>query len=189
MVSHLVAMFVSLAIYFFKFELPMMLRNVFYTLLMVVFAGLLTPVWAEGDKACAYQDSGVDLNKVKKSPLVLGFDQLEKNARYAGTLKGVGGFYLELFACTHRGARFTVMLGPDDDIASLNAALKALPDLLFSQSDALQVSNELRGVQLDGNLAQVFLDDLAKALGLTQVTVQLVEADGMGLLVFQFYGG
>jgi len=81
------------------------------------------------------------------------------------------------------------MLGPDDDTATTNAALKALPDLLFSEADAVTVKNELKDVQLDSSTSLVFLDDLAKILGLTQAIVQVVEADGMGLLVFQFYGG
>ncbi|HEX4843968.1 MAG TPA: hypothetical protein VFV57_09860 [Limnobacter sp.] len=150
---------------------------------------MLTPVWANGGTACTYPSSGVDLERIKKSSLVLGFAPIENNVRYAGHLRGVGGFYLELFSCHHHGARFTVLLGPDDDVASLDKALKALPDLLFSEAQALQLKNELNAVQMDGNLPPMFFDDLAKGLGLTQVTVQLVEAEGMGLLVFQFYGG
>ncbi|MFN7504829.1 MAG: hypothetical protein ACK5Q1_04630 [Limnobacter sp.] len=166
-----------------------MIKNTLSCLWFVVFTCLGSTAWAKGENTCRYKNSGVNLDRIKNSSQVLGFEQIEKNARYAGNLKKVGGFYLELFSCTHYGARFTVMLGPDDDTATTNAALKALPDLLFSEADAVTVKNELKDVQLDSSTSLVFLDDLAKILGLTQAIVQVVEADGMGLLVFQFYGG
>jgi hypothetical protein len=166
-----------------------MIKNVLFCLWFVVFASLGSTAWAKKVAACTYESSGVNLDRIKNSPKVLGFEQIEKNARYAGNLKGVGGFYLELFSCTHYGARFTVMLGPDDDLTTTNTALRALPDLLFSEADAVMVKNELKDVRLDSSTSLVFLDDLAKILGLTQAIVQVVEADGMDLLVFQFYGG
>ncbi|HEX4879743.1 MAG TPA: hypothetical protein VFV39_07865 [Limnobacter sp.] len=166
-----------------------MLRNPFLFIFVAMLLCAGSPAWAGKSKACLYKNSSVDLDKLKKSPQVLGLEPIEKGVRYSGNLRGIGGFYLELFSCTNYGARFTVLLGPDDDIASLDATLKLLPDLLFSQADALKVRGELQGVQLAGDSPPVFLDDLAKDLGLTQAFVQLVEAEGMGLLVFQYYGG
>jgi len=166
-----------------------MMKATLAVLMLTMSALMFNPVWAVTPTECTFESSGVDLKKIKSSKYVLGFEAVEKKVRYTGNLKGVGGFYLELFGCTHYGARLTVLLGPDDDAAVLRRALSVVPELLFAEADKQKVKKALLDIQADGFTTPLHFADLAKELGLTDVNVQVIEAEGMGLLVFQFYGG
>ena len=167
----------------------MIKEAVVYVSLLCAGLWCAAPSWAESPTTCAYESSGVDLQKFKTSRHVMGFEQIEKKARYSGNLKKVGGFYLELFGCTHYGARLTVLLGPDDDVASVSRALNILPDLLFSAASSKQVKKALADISTETLLTPVHLPDLAKDLGLSDLNIQMLDTDGMGVLVFEFYGG
>ena len=166
-----------------------MIKATLAVLMLTISASIFSPVWAASSTACVFESSGVDLQKIKSSKHVLGFEEIEKKVRYTGNLKGVGGFYLELFGCSHYGARLTLLLGPDDDAKVFRRALRVVPELLFVEADSLKVKKALLDIQADGFTTPLHLADLAKELGLTDVSVQVTEVEGMGVLVLQFYGG
>jgi hypothetical protein len=166
-----------------------MIKATLAVLMFIISASFFSPVWAVSSTACVFESSGVDLQKIKSSKHVLGFEEIEKKVRYTGNLKGVGGFYLELFGCNHYGARLTLLLGPDDDAKVFRRALRVVPDLLFAEVDSQKVKKALLDIQADAFTTPLHLADLAKELGLTDVSVQVIEVEGIGLLVFQFYGG
>lgn len=147
------------------------------------------PVWANAPSECVYESSGVDVDAFKQSELVTGFEQLEKNSRYSGNLKGIGGFQLQLFGCVHYGAKLTVLLGPSDDVSSLEKALGVLPKLLFPAEDAKRVVHALREIPAQTLTTHQHLQHLAEELNLTDIHIRLFDVDGVSVLVFGFYGG
>lgn len=166
-----------------------MIKATLAVLMLTISASIFSPVWAASSTACVFESSGVDLQKIKSSKHVLGFEEIEKKVRYTGNLKGVGGFYLELFGCNHYGARLTVLLGPDDDAKVFRRALRVVPELLFTKRDSERVKQAMIDLEVDKLVTPLHLADLVSELGLTDFSLQVIEAEGMGLLVFQFYGG
>ena len=166
-----------------------MIKATLAVLICAISASMFSSAWAASSTACVFESSGVDLQKIKSSKYVLGFEEMEQKVRYTGNLKGVGGFYLELFGCNHYGARLTVLLGPDDDALVLRNALSVVSELLFAEADSQKVKKALLDIQADGFTTSLHLADLAKELELTDVSLQVIEVEEMGMLVFQFYGG
>jgi len=166
----------------------MIKKAVFYVLL-VGFSFVQMPAWANSSTACVYEHSGVDLKNFKKSKHVASFERLEKNKTYIGSLQSVGGFHLQLFNCAHYGATFTVLLGPSPNAETLKKTLDVLPGLLFSPASLAGVTAALKEVQLTDLSTSLHMEQLASELGMTDIRVQILDVDGVGVLVFAFYGG
>lgn len=165
-----------------------MIKKIFYFLLFG-FSLIQMPAWANSTADCVYEHSGVDLKNFKKSKHVAGFEQLEKNKVYIGSLKGVGGFHLQLFSCAHYGAALTVLLGPSPGAETLKKTLDVLPGLLFPRVNLVRVKAALKEVRLEVLSTPLHMGQLASELGKTDIRVQIFDVDGVGVLVFEFYGG
>ncbi len=166
-----------------------MMKSAALYFLLVCFSTCLAPAWAGSASACPYEHSGVDLQQFKKSRHVIGFEKLERNTGYMGTLKSVGGFHLQLFSCVHYGATLTVLLGPNPNAKTVTTAFDVLPALLFPAVDVAKVKAALKEIQLDTLYTPRHLEPLAAEMGMTDIRVEIIDADGMRLLVFAFYGG
>ncbi|MBU1528194.1 MAG: hypothetical protein KKB60_03320 [Gammaproteobacteria bacterium] len=166
-----------------------MIKKAALYLLFVCLSTSLAPAWAGFGSDCVYEHSGVDVQQFKKSRHVIGFEKLERNTGYMGALKGIGGFHLQLFSCVHYGATLTVLLGPNPNAETVTKTFNVLPALLFPAVDVAKVKAALKEVQLDALYTTQHLEPLAAEMGLTDIRVQIIDADGMSLLVFTFYGG
>ncbi|MCQ8895724.1 hypothetical protein NQT62_04610 [Limnobacter humi] len=149
----------------------------------------LAPAWAGSGSDCIYEQSGVDVQQFKKSRHVIGFEKLETNTGYMGALKGIGGFHLQLFSCAHYGATLTVLLGPHPMAETVTKTFDALPALLFPAVDVARVKAALKQLPLNALYTPQHLEPLAAKVGMTDISVQIINAGGMGVLVFGFYGG
>ncbi|WP_341237621.1 hypothetical protein [uncultured Limnobacter sp.] len=166
-----------------------MIKKAALYLLFVCLPISLVPAWAVSGSECVYEHSGVDVQQFKKSRHVIGFEKLERNTGYMGALKGIGGFHLQLFSCVHYGATLTVVLGPNPNAETVTKTFDLLPALLFPAVDMVKVTAALKEVRLDALYTPQHLERLATELGMTDMRVQIIDADGMSLLVFSFYGG
>lgn len=166
-----------------------MIKKVTLYLLFLCLSTSLAPAWAASGSDCVYEHSGVDVKQFKKSRHVLGFEKLTRNTGYIGTLKGIGGFHLQLFSCTHYGATLTVLLGPNPKAETVTTIFDLLPVLLFPAVDVVKMKAALNEVRLDALYTPQHLERLATEMGMTDMRVQIIDADGMSLLVFAFYGG
>ena len=166
-----------------------MIKKMFFYILPLLLACMQAPAWADSPTDCVYEHSGVDLQRFKKSKQVAGFEQLERNTAYIGILKGIGSFHLQLFSCAHYGATLTVLLGPNPKAGVVSKAFNVLPALLFPAADAGQVRAEFKNINFDSLAVPQHLEQLAAKIGMTDIRVQMIDADGANVLVFSFYGG
>lgn len=147
------------------------------------------PAWANTPTVCVYEHSGVDLQRLKKSRQVAGFQQIERNVVYIGTLKGIGGFNLQLFGCVHYGATMTVLLGPSPKAQTVDRVFNLLPELLFSGTHVTLIKTALKRIPLNALSTPQHLADVAATAGVTDISVQLIDVGDSSVLVFSFYGG
>jgi len=166
-----------------------MIKKAALYFVFVCLSTSLAPAWAGSGNDCVYEHSGVDVQKFKKSRHVIGFEKLERNTGYMGALKGIGGFHLQLFNCVHYGATLTVLLGPNPNAETVTKTFDTLPTLLFPAVEVAKVKAALKEVKLDALYNQQHLERLAAEIGMTDINVQIMDANGMSLLVFAFYGG
>lgn len=166
----------------------MIKKTILYVLLMG-FSCIQIPAWANSPEGCVYEHSGVNLKNFKTSKHVAGFEQIERNKAYIGSLKGIGGFHLQLFSCAHYGAKLTVLLGSTPSAETLTKTLDVLPGLLFSPADLLKVKAALNKVRLDDLLTPLHMQQLANEMGMTDIRLQINDVDGVRVLVFVFYEG
>ena len=166
-----------------------MIKKAALYFVFVCLSSFQAPAWAGSGSDCVYEHSGVDVQQFKKSRHVIGFEKLERNTGYMGALKGIGGFHLQLFNCVHYGATLTVLLGPNPNAETVTRTFDTLPALLFPAADVAKVLAALRQVRLDALYTPQHLERLAAEMGMTDISVQIIDADGMSLLVFGFHGG
>jgi hypothetical protein len=166
-----------------------MIKKAALYFVFVCLSSSLAPAWAGSGSDCVYEHSGVDVQQFKKSRHVIGFEKLERNTGYMGALKGIGGFHLQLFNCVHYGATLTVLLGPNPNAETVTRTFDTLPALLFPAMEVAKVKAALKKVQLDSLYTMQHLEPLAAEMGMTDISVQIIDADGMSLLVFGFHGG
>lgn len=166
----------------------MIKKTVFYIVLMVL-ACLQTPAWADSPTDCVYEHSGIGVQRFKKSKQVAGFEQLERNTAYMGSLKGIGGFHLQLFSCAHYGATITILLGPNPKAEAVTRVFDLLPALFFPAADAMRMKAALKKINLDELSTPIHLEQQAADMGMTDIRVQMIDAEDSSLLVFSFYGG
>lgn len=155
----------------------------------ISFLFLTTHALAEPTLPCTFENSGVNLRSFKTSKYVSGFTEIKRKKDYSGSLNKIGGFYLELFSCVHHGAKITVLLGPEINPSHLKKVLSVLPNLLFPEAHSMQVQNALLAIPQDTLFERTHLNQLALSLGLSDASIQLLNAEGMHVLVFEFYGG
>lgn len=157
---------------------------------LVACSAFVQPLaWANAHSNCAYATSGVDVQNFKKSKNISGFQELERSTTYTGILNGIGSFHLQLYRCAHYGAAVTVLLGSDPKVKHVEQVLKILPSLLFAPADVAKVTEALKGVQLKTLSDSQHLGSLIEELGLTDFRLQLIDIEGVSLLVLSFYGG
>jgi hypothetical protein len=166
-----------------------MTRKLFFHMLLVLLSFFQATAWANPSNDCAYENSGVDLNQFRKSKQVTSFEQIEKNRVYIGSLKGVGGFHLQLFSCTHHGAKITLMLGSGPKAYMLKKALDVLSALLFSTANSPAAREALSNIHSVDLSAPLHLEQLAFSTGYSDMQVQVHDVDGVGVLTFSFFGG
>ena len=166
-----------------------MIKKAALYFVFVCLSSSLAPAWAGSGSDCVYEHSGVDVQQFKKSRHVIGFEKLERNTGYMGALKGIGGFHLQLFNCVHYGATLTVLLGPNPNAETVTTTFDILPAMLFTAVDVAKVKAALKEVKLDALYNQQHLERLAAEIGMTDINVQIMDANGMSLLVFGFHGG
>jgi hypothetical protein len=166
-----------------------MIKKTVLCFLFVCLSTFLAPAWAASGSDCVYEHSGVDVQRFKKSKHVIGFEKLERNTGYIGALKGIGGFHMQLFSCAHYGATLTVLLGPNPNTEAVTKTFDTLPALLFPAVDVAKVKAALKQVPLNALYTPQHLESLAAEMGMTDMNVRIIDADGMSVLVFGFYGG
>lgn len=166
-----------------------MTRHSLFALLLLLGSLAHTPAIADSNAPCLFKGSSVNIQKIRNSSLVAGFEQLERQSRYAGHLKGIGGFHLQLYRCSHDGAMMTIIVGPEDNASGLQKALKILPDLLFPKEQSTLVADALGKLSIESLGEMQYMQDLAEDLGLNDIRIQLSDIEGIDVLTFSFHEG